>query len=90
MQPDLTSLDPKDRRIAQRAALVERRTLELAMLKRQLFGRSREDADQLMVQGQLFAALEVIESAPEDGVVPALPRTPNPDHLVSVHRYQRR
>jgi transposase len=78
MPPDHTRLDPKDRHIAFLEAMVEKLTLELAMLKRQLFGRSREAADQLMVQGQLFAAPEVIESAPEDGVVPALPRTPDP------------
>jgi transposase len=62
--------------------LVEKLTFELAVLKRQLFGRSREAADALVVQGQLFPGPEVIVQAPPanepDQPAPDLPRTPNP------------
>lgn len=96
MQPDHTSLDPKDRRIAFLEAMVEKLTFELATLKRQLFGRSREAADLLMVQEQLFAPPEVIETLPEDAAqtaivdtaaddqeaAPELARTPDPKTVV--------
>lgn len=71
-------IEAQDRRIAQLEALVEKLTLEMSIMKRQLFGRSREAADLLSVQGQLFAPPETIDvDAPDSSdTPPRLPRTP--------------
>lgn len=63
--------------VEQQAQIIEKLTFEIATLKRQQFGRSREAADRLAVQGQLFAPPQTIDvdaAAP----APVLPRTPKP------------
>jgi transposase len=72
------SIDPRDARIAALEALVEKLTFELATLKRQLFGRSRESAELLSRQGQLFetpATVEVDVAADAASVLPRTPKT---------------
>ena len=68
--------------IKAQALQIEKLSFELAVLKKQLFGRSREAADLLSVQGQLFAPLQTIE-VDSATVLPApvLARTPKSQDL---------
>lgn len=63
-------------KIKAQAFQIDKLIAELLLFKNRLFGRSREAADLLGVQGQLFAPPDVVEVASAVVLAPILPRTP--------------